>query len=246
MNKKKLLLWGAFLLILLGILCVLTHAKKIENKLTANAQEQLQLANMEGLNVSFDGRTAILSGEAASPEMMEKAEALLRSINGVRTVKTRLKNADLAAVETPEASTVANLTAETTEPSPSAEPVEKTVPIKEKINLDGFRINFETNSCRLSGISASTRNHLHKILTENANLRIKILGHTDSKGSDAYNMTLSLKRAKSVKSALVQKGSQPERILVDGMGERRPIADNSTASGRQKNRRVEFIIAEEK
>jgi outer membrane protein OmpA-like peptidoglycan-associated protein len=73
-------------------------------------------------------------------------------------------------------------------------------------------------------------------------LILKIEGHTDSQGSDEYNMTLSQQRAESVKQYLVQAGVKPEIITTQGLGETTPVADNSTAAGRQKNRRVEIVI----
>ena len=68
------------------------------------------------------------------------------------------------------------------------------------------------------------------------------VGHTDSVGTEAYNMRLSLARAKSVKAYLVQMGLNPTLIKTEGRGEMEPIADNATAEGRAKNRRVEIIF----
>ncbi len=73
---------------------------------------------------------------------------------------------------------------------------------------------------------------------------VKIVGHTDSQGSDALNDPLSVNRASSAKSYLVSKGVATQRIETIGRGEHEPIADNSTADGRAKNRRVEIFIAE--
>jgi OOP family OmpA-OmpF porin len=67
-------------------------------------------------------------------------------------------------------------------------------------------------------------------------------GHTDSVGSDAYNMKLSLRRAKAVKAFLVSKGIQASRVFIEGKGERQPIGDNHTREGRAKNRRVEVEV----
>jgi outer membrane protein OmpA-like peptidoglycan-associated protein len=75
--------------------------------------------------------------------------------------------------------------------------------------------------------------------------RMEIEGHTDSIGSDEYNLRLSESRAGSVQKYLVQAGIDPARILaVRGLGKTAPVATNDTAAGRQMNRRVEIIIAE--
>ena len=67
-------------------------------------------------------------------------------------------------------------------------------------------------------------------------------GHTDWTGTDAYNMKLSMRRAKAVKAFLVSKGIEESRIFTEGKGEREPIADNRTREGRAKNRRVEVEV----
>jgi OmpA-OmpF porin, OOP family len=72
--------------------------------------------------------------------------------------------------------------------------------------------------------------------------RIRVEGHTDSVGSDQYNLQLSTRRAESVKQYLVRNFRiAAERLRIEGLGEREPITDNGTAEGRQKNRRVEFV-----
>ncbi|NBO15990.1 MAG: OmpA family protein, partial [Betaproteobacteria bacterium] len=68
------------------------------------------------------------------------------------------------------------------------------------------------------------------------------VGHTDSVGSDAYNQKLSVRRAEAVKAYLVTKGIEKNRIYTEGKGERSPVADNKTAAGRAKNRRVEVEV----
>ena len=75
------------------------------------------------------------------------------------------------------------------------------------------------------------------------NLDVAIaVGHTDSVGSDAYNQALSLARAESVKAYLVSQGIPAARIKTEGKGESQPVADNATAEGRAKNRRVEIDV----
>ncbi len=75
------------------------------------------------------------------------------------------------------------------------------------------------------------------------NLEVIIaVGHTDSVGSDAYNQKLSIKRSEAVKAYLVSKGIEKNRVYTEGKGEKQPVADNKTAEGRAKNRRVEIEV----
>jgi OOP family OmpA-OmpF porin len=72
--------------------------------------------------------------------------------------------------------------------------------------------------------------------------RVRVEGHTDSYGSDAYNQKLSERRAASVEKYMIKKGVPADKIHSVGHGERKPIADNATKEGRAKNRRVEFHL----
>lgn len=92
---------------------------------------------------------------------------------------------------------------------------------------------------------------LHTILDQFANgvssqpkTEIRIVGYTDSTGSDAINMPLSVNRASSTRDYLVSRGVAANRIVIDGRGDKDPIGDNSTEAGRAKNRRVEIFLAE--
>jgi outer membrane protein OmpA-like peptidoglycan-associated protein len=75
---------------------------------------------------------------------------------------------------------------------------------------------------------------------------VRVVGHTDSTGSDAINNPLSLDRAQAVRDYLTRHGVAGGRIEVEGVGERQPVADNSTAEGRARNRRVEIFLREPK
>jgi OmpA-OmpF porin, OOP family len=79
-------------------------------------------------------------------------------------------------------------------------------------------------------------------LKEYPKVEIEMSAHTDSRGSDAYNITLSDNRAKSVREYILSKGIDPARISSKGYGETKPVASNDTDDGRQLNRRVEFMI----
>jgi OOP family OmpA-OmpF porin len=68
------------------------------------------------------------------------------------------------------------------------------------------------------------------------------VGHTDAIGTDSYNQRLSVRRAEAVKAYLVSKGIEKNRVYTEGKGEKQPVADNKTAEGRAKNRRVEIEV----
>lgn len=104
---------------------------------------------------------------------------------------------------------------------------------------------FETNKANLSPRAEKSIVKLAEFLKKNSNRNLLIEGHTDSVGSDEYNLVLSNKRADSVKENLLAKGVAPERITTKGYGEKYPVAPNSTKIGRQNNRRVEVVILNE-
>ena len=81
-------------------------------------------------------------------------------------------------------------------------------------------------------------------LSAQPNTEVRIIGHTDSTGSEAVNNPLSVNRAASARDYLVSRGVNSRLIQIDGRGEREPIADNNTDAGRAKNRRIEIFLAE--
>lgn len=81
------------------------------------------------------------------------------------------------------------------------------------------------------------------ILLAYPDLKLGVEGHTDSIGSDEYNQQLSEKRADSVRGYLVSEGVKPDTVTATGLGKADPVADNSTAAGRQLNRRVDIIVS---
>lgn len=81
-------------------------------------------------------------------------------------------------------------------------------------------------------------------LNENPGTTVTIIGHTDSTGTDAVNQPLSVDRAAHTRDYLTMRGVSPNRIAIDGRGEREPIASNDDPSGRARNRRVEIYVAE--
>ena len=84
---------------------------------------------------------------------------------------------------------------------------------------------------------------LAKALGENKDIHIKIDGYTDFIGTEAYNLELSVKRARAIKDFLISKGAIGSNISIEGYGEQNPADTNKTEAGRSRNRRVEFIIS---
>ena len=101
---------------------------------------------------------------------------------------------------------------------------------------------FDVNSTSIRPGLYTELDRVAQVLSAYPQTTILVAGHTDSTGSESYNQQLSERRAQSVKNALVQRGVDASRVQAIGYGESSPIADNSTESGRQQNRRVEVRI----
>jgi outer membrane protein OmpA-like peptidoglycan-associated protein len=103
-------------------------------------------------------------------------------------------------------------------------------------------ILFDVNSDKIKPESYGTLKDIANVLTENAGVKVMIIGHTDSDGDDNSNLDLSKRRAESVKNALVQNFSiDASRLQTDGKGETQPVDNNNTTEGKANNRRVEFV-----
>ena len=108
-------------------------------------------------------------------------------------------------------------------------------------------VRFSTNKATLTSQAKTNLDKLIPVFKEYADTNIQLYGYTDNTGTAAYNLTLSQKRAESVKNYLISKGLASTRFKTTGLGIADPIATNDTAEGRSQNRRVEFaIIANEK
>ena len=101
---------------------------------------------------------------------------------------------------------------------------------------------FATNKTRILSRSEEALNDLFMYLDRNPEVRIKIIGHTDSVGKDAANQKLSDGRANAVMNDLIERGIAADRLEAEGRGETQPIDTNDTDEGRQNNRRVEIEI----
>lgn len=105
-------------------------------------------------------------------------------------------------------------------------------------------ISFDTNSATLKPDLREVLSTFAKGLTDNPGMLVRIVGHTDSTGSDAVNDPLSQRRADTVKGFLEDRGVPSSRIDTVGRGSREPVASNDTEQGRSRNRRVEIFLRE--
>ncbi len=128
-------------------------------------------------------------------------------------------------------------------PAPAAPPAAVVVPAptSEKVTFAAAAFfDFDKSVLKPEG-----RAKLDDLVSKMSGLNLEVIiavGHTDSVGSDRYNQKLSIRRSEAVKSYLVSKGVEKNRVYTEGKGEKQPVADNKTAEGRAKNRRVEIEV----
>ena len=113
-----------------------------------------------------------------------------------------------------------------------------------KLNIPSD-ISFDTGRSDIKPNFRSVLDQFAQGLRENPGTTLRIIGHTDSTGSDAINNPLSVDRAASTRNYLVDRGIAANRIGVEGRGEHEPIADNNSDAGRARNRRVEIFVGEQ-
>ena len=163
-------------------------------------------------------RTVVLTGEVASDAIKQRiAEAARKQYAADVTIDNRL--------------TVAALPAQ-----------------KRKLDelLAGKTIEFATASAVITEVGRKLLDQVLPILQEDKETKVEISGHTDNLGDPTFNEQLSAARADATLKYLVAKGVRAERLSAKGYGPAKPIADNATAEGQQKNRRIEFHVQEAK
>ena len=131
-------------------------------------------------------------------------------------------------------------------PPPEPEPEPKRVTITADAIQISDKILFEVDKATIVSSSYDLLDEIVSVLQDNPQIKlVSIEGHTDSDGSDTHNLKLSDARAKSVMAYLTEHGVTAGRLTAKGFGESKPIADNATDEGKEKNRRVEFLIKEQ-
>lgn len=127
-------------------------------------------------------------------------------------------------------------------PAPAPPPEPEPAPQAQRIVLRGVQFEFDKADIRPD--AAVILDEAANQLSQVAGAQVNVGGHTDSSGTDAYNQSLSERRAASVRDYLVSKGIDASRLSTSGYGESQPVADNATAEGRALNRRVELSVRE--
>ena len=145
----------------------------------------------------------------------------------------------IVPVVTPPPAPVVVVPAPAPAPRPAPAPAPATVATKVTYAADAF-FDFDKSVIKPEG-KAKLDDLVGKIKDINLEVIIAV-GHTDSVGSDSYNQKLSIRRSEAVKAYLVSKGIEKNRVYTEGKGEKQPVADNKTAEGRAKNRRVEIEV----
>ena len=129
-------------------------------------------------------------------------------------------------------------------PVPPPPPAE--LPKVEEKKIITKKIHFEFDKAVIRPVSFRILDGVVDLLKESRGIsKVRVEGHTDSKGSDAYNMRLSQRRANAVRDYLIARGIEADRLVAVGYGESRPVDTNDTPEGRARNRRVEFTILEQ-
>lgn len=118
----------------------------------------------------------------------------------------------------------------------------------ERVDDETLQVNFDSDilfgfdSAQLSPVAQQDLDRFAQVVNDYDQTAVLIQGHTDSTGTEAYNLALSERRADAVSRHLSLRGVNPARLLATGYGEDYPVADNSTPEGREQNRRVSIFI----
>ena len=214
----------------------------------ANARHSLDAANRlaaskaKAPDIEFEAQNAVLSAQIANEKILTaQANDEIAAGNAQRQT-VLLEARDRQAQQSVRAADASQQRVDSLEAQLADLKVKKT---ERGLVLTLGDVLFDTNQSTLKAGAYGTLDRLATALRENSGRKVTIEGHTDNVGSDATNQGLSERRAQSVQMALTQRGVARDQTTAIGKGENFPVASNDDANGRQSNRRVELIFAED-
>jgi OmpA-OmpF porin, OOP family len=225
-------------------------ATDIANARTSlDAANRLAAAKAKSSDVEFEAQNAVLSAQIASEKILtvQANDAIAHGSVERQTVLLQARDRETQRSaeqlgEARQAADAAQLRADSLETLLADLKLKKT---ERGLVLTLGDVLFETNQSTLQSGAYGTLDRLATALREKSGRKVLIEGHTDNVGSEDSNQQLSQRRARSVQSALTQRGVAGDQIMAVGKGESSPIASNDDAAGRQANRRVELIFTED-
>lgn len=238
-KSPVLILMGFSILAVVIVLTSLTVWLKggvLETDLLQRTRQALTEAGFIPSMVSFSGRDAVLSGAVASEVDAEKMLAVVRDVEGVRTIHNQLRITE-ATQSGGEGNAVMLETSD----------VSFHIPAKnheiEKIDLSA--IQFPYAKADLDEDAIQVLQEVVTILRKNPELNIEVSAHTDNQGTALGNMAVTQARADAIRNYLLTQGVNATQVKAQGYGSARPIAPNDSEVGAKRNRRIEITVLRE-
>ena len=210
-----------------------TEERATEQDLTASVQGAMVQAGLPTVEVKVVDWTVILEGRVATDELKEAAERVAFAQPDVISVQNRLYVPP----------TIEETNTTTTLPDLPAALADLVLQARLSAVAAHPPIQFESGGDRITVESVPTLDRLAAFLLFEPTIRVQIIGHTDSdERNPGDNLYLSAVRAEAVRTQLLARGVEPDRLVTLGKGHADPIADNQTKSGKAANRRIEFLL----
>lgn len=252
MSLPKKILLLLLLLITFIAVCVYTKVEQIANELAPQTvQESVTQATQNVVQEVQEPavQTQEQSNEQTPQEPLTPEEAFKKVDENVvikeETPVINTQEASTQEIQETQAN-IEKIVEQNYEEEKKAEiPVDESVQSQINKLLENNGILFQRMSAFIAEDSRTTLEQIAKIIKDNPTINIEIAGHTDSKGDDSYNQTISEQRANSVKSRLIELGVEEKRLIAKGYGETKPLVPNDQDGYSLINRRVEINIIEE-
>ena len=213
-----------------------TEERATERDLTASVQGAMVQAGLPTVEVRVVDWTVILEGRVATDELKEAAERVAFAQPGVISVQNHLYVPP----------TIEETITTTTLPDLPAALADLVLQARLSAVAAHPPIQFESGGDRITLESVPTLDRLAAFLLFEPTIRVQIIGHTDSdEKAPGDNLRLSAIRSEAVRTQLLARGVEPDRLITLGLGHTDPIADNLTKTGKAANRRIEFLLLRE-